>query len=406
MSRDRSTGRVDETTDVAIVGGGICGLTAAIALERRGWEPTVYEAATEYRPVGAGILLQTNALLVLDRLGVAERVRETGVPLDDSAIRSPDDRVLKRFDLDRVERDEFCYGFVAIHRADLQRILLDDLDATVRTGMECEAVIDADRPIARFADGTRISPDVLVGADGIRSAVRDAVAPEIEPRTLDGVCYRAIVDVDLPERHRDRGLEVWGEGSYTGGAPLGDGRFYWFATVSEATAADLNGPHEVVAAFRERFGAFPEPIPLVVDALALDDVFATGLADLPALDRWSRGSVVLAGDAAHGMLPFAGQGAAQSIEDALALVDAIARHADPAAAFKAYEDDRKARADGIRAEARRLGRLGTVQSPLGARLRNLAVGLVPDALFRRFRRRRASRTSLPDGAVGDAGSGS
>lgn len=404
MRRDRSTSRIDETTDVAIVGGGICGLTAAIALERRGWEPTVYEAATEYRPVGAGILLQTNALLVLERLGVADRVTETGVPLDDSAIRSPDGRALKRFDLDRVERDEFGYGFVAIHRADLQEILLNELDAPVRTDMECEAVTDADRPTARFADGTQISPDVLVGADGIRSAVRDAVVPAVEPRALDGVCYRAVVDVDLPERHRDRGLEVWGTGSYTGGAPLDDDRFYWFATVSEATAADLDGPREVVAALRDRFDAFPEPIPPVVDALAPDDVFATGLADLPSLDRWSRGSVVLAGDAAHGMLPFAGQGAAQSIEDALALADAVDRCADPAAAFEAYEADRKPRADGIRAESRRLGRLGTVQSPLGARLRNAAVGLVPASLFCRFRRRRASRTTLPDAAVADGGS--
>jgi len=404
MRRDRSNGRGDETTEVAIVGGGICGLTAAIALERRGREPTVYEAASEYRQIGAGILLQTNALLVLERLGVADRVRDEGVALVNSAIRSPAGRTLKRFDLDRVERAEFGHGFVAIHRADLQGILLDELDTTVQTGMECTAVIDADRPTVRFAGGTRISPDIVVGADGIHSTARDAVVPDVRPRSLDGVCYRSVVDIDLPERHRDRGLEVWGEGSYTGGAPIDDDRFYWFATVPGSTAADLNGSPEVVTALRERFGAFPEPISSVVDALDPDDVFATELADVPALERWSRGSVVLAGDAAHGMLPFGGQGAAQSIEDALALADAVDRHADPAAAFEAYEARRKPRADAVRAESRRLGRLGTVQSSLGARLRNLAVGLVPASLFRRFRRRRVSQTTLPDAAVADGGS--
>ncbi|SNZ12615.1 2-polyprenyl-6-methoxyphenol hydroxylase [Natronoarchaeum philippinense] len=402
MTRDRSEA-CDTTTDIAIVGGGICGLTTAIALEQRGWEPSVYEAATEYRPIGAGLLLQTNALLVLERLGLADRVRAAGTPLGNSAIRSPDGRVLKRFDLDRIERTEFGYGFVAIHRADLQQILLDELDATVQTGMECERVIGTDSPTAKFSDGTRISPDVLVGADGIHSAVRDAVVSDVDLQSVDGVCYRSVVSVELPDRHRDHGLEVWGDGSYTGGAPLDDDRFYWFATVSDSTAAGLNGSQEVAAALRERFAAFPEPIPVVLDALDPDDIFATGLEDVPALDRWSRGSVVLAGDAAHGMLPFAGQGAAQSIEDALALADAIDRHPEPAAAFASYEAERRQRADGIRAEAHRLGRLGTVQSPFAARLRNLAIGLVPASLFRRFRRQRAARTSLPDRTLADGG---
>ncbi|MFB9806087.1 FAD-dependent oxidoreductase [Haladaptatus pallidirubidus] len=116
-----------EIPDVAIVGGGICGLTTTLALERRGWTPTVYETASEYRPIGAGILLQTNALLVLDRLGIADRVREAGVPLEESLIRSANGRVLTRFDLNRVERADYGYGFVAIHRAELQRILLDEL---------------------------------------------------------------------------------------------------------------------------------------------------------------------------------------------------------------------------------------------------------------------------------------
>ena len=384
--------------DVAIVGGGICGLTAALALERRGIEPTVYEAASEYRPVGAGILLQTNALLVFERLGVVERVRSAGVALDDTRILAPDGRVLTRFDLNAVERADFGYGFVAIHRADLQRILLDELTVEVETGMACSEVTDAASPTVRFEDGTRVAPDVVVGADGIGSTVRDSVAPGVGPRALDANVYRAVARVELPERHRATGFEVWGDGTYTGGAPLDSDRFYWFATEPPGLATGETGPREALSKLRGHFAEFPAPIPSVVESLDPGDLIVTDLADVPALDRWHRGAVVLAGDAAHGMLPFAGQGAAQAIEDAIALADAIDTHDERSTAFEAYERRRKARVDRTLSESRRLGKLGTMQSSVGYRLRNLAVGLLPDAVFRRLRRRRASGTSLPESA--------
>ncbi|MFC4552734.1 MULTISPECIES: FAD-dependent oxidoreductase [Halorussus] len=385
-----------EYPDVAIVGGGICGLTAALALERRGWTPTVYEAASEYRPVGAGILLQTNALLVLDRLGVAERVRDAGVSLADTEIRSPSGRVLQRFGLDAVERREFGYGFVAIHRAALQRILLDELDAEVRTGMNCIAVTDTETPTVRFADGTTVGPDVLVGADGIGSAVREAVSPSVGPQPFDGVVYRAVAGVELAEEHRASGFEVWGDGTYAGGAPVDGDRFYLFATAPEPLAVDGTDARATVAALRNRLDEFPDPVPAVVESLEPGDVFATGLADVPPLDRWHRDAVVLAGDAAHAMLPFAGQGAAQGVEDALALAHALDAHEERSAAFRAYETERKPRADRIRSESRRLGELGTMRSTLGCRVRNAAAGLLPAALLRRSRRRRAAGTSLPE----------
>ncbi|SFS91679.1 FAD-dependent oxidoreductase [Halostagnicola kamekurae] len=385
-----------ETPEVAIIGGGICGLTTALAFEQRGWTPTVYEAASGYRPIGAGLLLQTNALLVFNRLGIAERIRTAGVPLSDSLIRSSSGRVLTRFDLDQVERSQFGYGFVAIHRAELQRILLEELDTEVHTGMTCEAVATADPPAARFTDGTQIQPDILIGADGINSAVRDAIAADIELQALESIVYRAVSTVDLPDDYRTQGVEVWGNGTYTGGAPIDTDRFYWFATAPGPTPSDSTTPAETIATLRDRYTDYPEPIPTVVDSLDPDDVFVTGLEDVPALETWSRGSVVIAGDAAHGMLPFAGQGAAQAIEDALALVHALDTHDDPAIAFDAFEAERKPRADRIRSESHRLGTFGTMQSRVGTRARNLVVKLLPDTVFRRSRRRRAAQTSLPE----------
>ena len=387
-----------ETPEIAIIGGGICGLVTALALEQRGITPSIYEAASEYRPVGAGLLLQTNALLVLDRLGVADRIQDAGVSLDDSVIQSPSGRVLKRFDLDRIERDEFGYGFVAIHRADLQAILLDELDTEVELEKRCQAVTDTDGPTAQFADGTHVHPDVIIGADGINSTVRNVVVPDIEPRTLDVVAYRAIATtVDLTEEHQAQGVEIWGKGTYTGGAPLDENRFYWFGTAPASTLDPADHP-DPRSELREQFAAYPEPIPTVLDSLGTDEVFITSLKEVPRLDSWSRGAVCLAGDAAHAMLPFAGQGAAQAIEDGLLLAHSLSATSHWSEAFKVYERERKPRADRIRSESRRLARLGSIQSGIGSKTRNLAVELVPDVLFERVRRQRASGTSLPETA--------
>jgi 2-polyprenyl-6-methoxyphenol hydroxylase-like FAD-dependent oxidoreductase len=384
--------RDTERPEIAIVGGGICGLTTALALEQRGFRPIVYEAATEYRPVGAGILLQTNALLVFDRLGIVDRIKTDGMALEDARIKSQSGRVLQRFGLDSAERDAFGHGFVAIHRADLQRILLDELDTTVQTDMACRTVVGTDNPTVQFKDGTRIQPDILIGADGIRSAVREAVVPGVKLQTLDSVVYRALVRIGLSEQYHATGFEVWGSGNYTGGAPIDSDRFYWFATAPERKASDST---DLTTMLQEHFSGFADPIPSIVESLDTASVMVTELEDVPKLDRWHRGSVVIAGDAAHGMLPFAGQGAAQALEDAITLADTIASRDTPTAAFESYEATRRPRADRIRSESRQLGKLGTMQSGIGCRARNLAFRLLPDTVFKHLRRRRIAETSLP-----------
>ena len=382
------------STEVAIIGGGICGLTTAIALENRGFEPTVYESTETYRPVGAGILLQTNALSVLDRVGLADRITGCGAEIDAVPFLSSGGSQLFGFDL-AFERDRYGHGFVAIHRAKLQELLLDELETTVRTGMECVSITDPETPTVTFSDGSTVSPDCVIGADGIGSAVRTEICPTAEPRPADTIAYRGVTPAaDLPNGI-EPGFEVWGEGSFVGCSPLGDGRIYWYVTTTDPVAP--NGTAlDRKSALEQRFDDYPEPVPQLIAPTAADGILVTPLADLAPLDRWSTGSVTLAGDAAHAMLPFVGQGAAQGIEDAAVLAAVLDTHDAPEAAFRQYEQCRKSRAEGFVAASRRLGRLAAVDSRVGWRLRNLAARLVPSRLSRPIRAEQATPSQYSD----------
>lgn len=375
-------------TEIAIIGGGICGLTTAIALEQRGFEPTVYESTETYRPAGAGILLQTNALSVLARMGIADRIRSCGAEVSEVPFRSPDGSHLLSFDLE-FEGNRYGHKFIAIHRGKLQELLLAELDTTVRTGMECVSVSTPETPAVTFSDGATIRPDVVIGADGIGSVVRSELYPNSTPRAVECIAYRGVAPMSaLPDRS-DPGFEVWGEGSFVGCSPLGDGQVYWYATTTgpispEGTALDRK------AALSRRFDKYPDPIPQSIAATPPEGVIRTQLADLAPLDRWSTGTVTLAGDAAHAMLPFAGQGAAQGIEDAAILAAAFEATDSPRAACTEYEACRKSRAEQFVAASRRLGRVATLESELRCRLRNLLLWLVPPQLTRRVRTEQAT----------------
>lgn len=368
--------------EIAIIGGGICGLATGVALQQRGIQPTVYESTTQYEPVGAGVLLQTNAMAVLDELGLAEAVGTRGAELTEVPFRSPGGRRLAAFDLS-FEREQFGHGFVAIHRATLQEILRSALDSTPEMGMECASVSPPENPTVSFADGTTHSHDAVIGADGIGSTVRSTIAPNAQPDPAGCVAYRGVTEVD-DSTAADPGFEVWGEGSFVGCSPLGDGRTYWYATTNDPLAPDGSAA-ERKAALAARFGSYPAPVPMLIESTPPDEVIFTPLADILTLECWSTGAVTLAGDAAHTMLPFAGQGAAQALEDAAIIAAAIDRYETPGTAFAAYERCRKPRAERIVLASRRVGRLATIDSTVGCRLRNLAARRTPARLTRRLR---------------------
>ena len=328
---------------VAVIGAGIGGLTAALSLRAAGFAVEVYEQAPELAEVGGGINMGPNATRILRRLGLAEGLDHEGVrPIGSHQRRWQDGRTLQRAPLNPL--CEVLYGapHMTMHRADLLAVIASGFPAEqIHLGHRLVGLADrGDRAEAWFENGTRITADVLVGADGIHSAVRTALFSEEEPRFAGCVAYRGLVPV---ERIADFGLEIgsqsWvGPGAHFVHYFVSRGRLLNFVGWTEHDRwnredwTDRATIERALAAFE---GWHPQVRRIVA---AADTCFIWALFDRDPLPRWSVGHVTLLGDACHPMYPFMGQGAAQAIEDGATLAACLAAAVgDPAEALRHYE---------------------------------------------------------------------
>jgi salicylate hydroxylase len=338
---------------VAVVGGGIGGLAAAAFLHRAGLSATVYEQAAEISEIGAGLVVAPNAVRLLRRLGRIELFQKTAVPLEVGweFRRWQDGRVLfsQRMGAD-CERlyGEWCY---TAHRADLLDTLLSAVpEPGPRLGARCVRVRRVgDRAELRFADGSAATADVVIGADGTHSVVREAVlngeAPG--PPRFSGVCaYRCLVPADQAPEFALRPVQtLWlGPGHHFVHYPITAGRYV--NLVGFAPAGDWQIESWTAEGRIEDLRAeFADWDPQLTSLLgAADRTGRWALLDRDPLPRWTDGPIAVTGDAAHPMFPFLGQGAAQAIEDAAVLARCLAGDAgDPPAALRRYEALRKPR---------------------------------------------------------------
>ena len=345
---------------VAVVGGGIGGLVLALAMRERGIGIEVYEQADELREIGAAVALSANGTRELRRLGLGEQIESVSVVPSALVIRRWDSgEVIADHPMGRDGTYEATFGapYYGVHRVALLQALADRLaDEGVNLGRRCVGVDERDSGAAlRFADGSSATADLVVGADGVHSVIRRHVVGEVRGRFSGTVGYRGLVPVEaMPSLPDPTPLQFWaGPRRHLLHYAIDGGRTVNFLAVvrtPEWTADTWMEECEV----SDAVDAYAGWHPAVTEMVGATNVGARwALFDLAPLERWHTDRVVLMGDAAHAMVPHQGQGANQTIEDAIALADCLAADDDLASALRHYEESRRKRTARVQRWSRR-----------------------------------------------------
>jgi 2-polyprenyl-6-methoxyphenol hydroxylase-like FAD-dependent oxidoreductase len=362
-------------TKVVVVGAGIGGLATSIALRGTDAEVVVLERAPELSKVelGAGVTLWCNAMLILDRLGVGAEIRERGAVLGCFEQRTARGRLLSRWPLDEMAR-RLGAPVCGINRPDLHAALVAGAgEERVRTGCKVERFEQADGAVSvALAGGGSEAGDVLIGADGLDSTIRGQLLGEQALRHSGLTMWRANVPYDEAFAPGVDFIAWWGAGTKFVVFRSGPERLSWEGIVTSPPGGqDPPGARKRGAI--ERFRDFADPVLRVIDATSEEAIFRTDVFDRPPDERWGEGRVTLLGDAAHPMTFAVGQGAAQALEDALAIGRVLGEDgADPDAALRSYERPRIARAAHFQSMAWRLARAGALEARPAQALRNAA----------------------------------
>jgi 2-polyprenyl-6-methoxyphenol hydroxylase-like FAD-dependent oxidoreductase len=344
-----------------IVGAGIGGLTAAIALRRAGIDAIVFEQAPRLQDIqaGGGLLVWNNGMRALREIGLAEEAEATAAVLQMTTFNSYSGKNLATWPIAKVA-DDLGVPTVGVVRGDLHRVLADALghDA-IQLGSHYESFsANGDSVTIRLSDGREASGDVLIGADGVRSSVAPHLIGQRELRAPGYWGIQAVVEFEHPDAQHGMFATYWGPGSRFAYHHVGGGRLYWFAV--EDGPGTESAP-ERIRIVRERLKSWAEPVRSIIAATADEEIAVMDIADAKPVKRWGSGPATLLGDAAHPILPNLGQGTSQALEDAVVLARSLRDNDDVVAALRSYEDQRAPRTAGLVKFSRNLGRLGRLK---------------------------------------------
>jgi salicylate hydroxylase len=350
---------------VVIIGAGIGGLAAGCALHQRGIEVQIYERASVLEEVGAGLQVGPNSVKVFRALGLEQQLRRNAFePLTMVSLKYDDASLRYREPLKGVAEAKYGAPYMTAHRADIHRLLREALPGQrLHLGAQCIGANSSGASgSAHFADGTEVEGDVVIGADGLRSAIRAQLFGADSPRFTEMMCWRAMVPLGCVPTRVGPNLSVRLErGEYFGWLgpnghvicyPIGDGSMLniFAGHVTEEWVEESwsvpSSPDELIEAYagwnEALLGIFRN----------VDHVFKWGIYDRDPREEWTRGRVTLLGDAAHPMMPTLAQGANMAVEDGWVLARSLVRHDDVDAGLRAYVQERMPRTSRIQLQSR------------------------------------------------------
>ncbi len=373
--------------NIGIIGGGIGGVAAAVALHRAGIEATVYERATEFREVGAGMMLWPNATRVLKEFGLLERVAASSGSTQHFLVRSRAGTILMDIGLGRFEVPALC-----TRRSDLLDALLSALPpGRIRLGHDFEsfehhkASVRVNFSGSVSSGGVSAEHDFVIGADGVRSRVRCQLLGVHEPIYRGYTIWRGLARLRgaVPSGSNS---ETWGRGKRFGILNTGGDRYTWYATAN-TDSGHVDSPEGRQGELLRMFAGWHEPVERLIGATEEGSILKNGAYDLPPLKRWGHGRIMLLGDAAHPCTPNLGLGGCMALEDALVLAKSFGIEASPELALRRYESLRRGRTRHVQQRSLLMGQIGQWENRLVAGGRQMVTSMLPHEIFERNLRR-------------------
>jgi 2-polyprenyl-6-methoxyphenol hydroxylase-like FAD-dependent oxidoreductase len=366
---------------ILIIGGGIGGLTTAIALSRVGMDADVYEQTPVLKAVGAGITLAANAQSALNLLGLGAEIQSQSTPGLQGGLRKSDGTFLVK-----IPANELTRGFgtvVALHRAELLELLVKQIDPQrLHLGQSCTGIEQSENGVtATFQSGETVHADGLIAADGLRSGVRTRVFGSQPLRYAGYTAWRTIVKSNKIGNHATL-AETWGLGLRFGIVPMSGNRIYWFA-VSDAPEGQVDTAGQTKRKLLDLFKGWHDPIEELIHTAAEEAILRNDIYDIDPLPQFVKGRIALLGDAAHAMTPNLGQGGCQAIEDAVVLAASLKSAGNVQQGFLHYERRRQPRTRDVVLQSRRVGMLGQASNPIVCGLRDVAMRLTPASMAAR-----------------------
>lgn len=357
-------------SNIAIIGAGLGGLTAALALQRAGFRIRVFEQAPTLGEVGAGISLSAGICRALDGLGVGDALLAASNPCPDVAFVHYRTGACLAGTVEHTPQDRGFDTARHIHRADLHAILLDAVVANdsgaLATGKQLVSISQASRSVlAGFADGTTCSADLLVAADGSRSAARALLFDDSAPQFAGQVAFRCLIPEAAAAPFMHGAAVSIGKGRIFHRYNLRGGELVNVVGIARTERWESEGWNipASISEFAELYADFHPDVTGLINAAPVTSLIKWGLFVRPRFTGWTRGRVTLLGDAAHPILPFLGLGAALAIEDGIVLARALAEHDDHTSALAGYEAARIDRVDAVRDKTIRQGEIIQATDP-------------------------------------------